>query len=149
MNDEVEILLRYCEEQWHHIRHLEDQRATFTNFVLVVTAGVIGFIVQQGLGKASLPLTTLLVIVGIYGAIASYKFYERYRLHQIREQHWLTRIHELNPNAKLLELDKVAIDKHNREFPRMSKLHVHTIWISFNVLIALLGIVMTIVAIVP
>ena len=46
---EINLLLRYCEEQWRHIRHLEDQRATFTNLVLVISVGVIGFIVQQGI----------------------------------------------------------------------------------------------------
>lgn len=144
MKDEIEILLRYCEEQWNHIRHLEDQRATFTNFVTVVTAGLLGFVVQQRLSKQSLPLTILVVILGITGAIASEKFYERYDLHKKHEEQWLSQINELVPQARLKELAKEASDKHNAEFSKMLvNLRVHHVWRIYHLLIALLGVAAT------
>jgi hypothetical protein len=67
----VEVLLRYYEEQWEQIRHLENQRATFINIVIVVSVGIVGFVMQQGLGPASIPLAVMLVVLGVYGSIAS------------------------------------------------------------------------------
>ena len=140
---EIDVLLRYCEEQWNHIRHLEDQRATFTNLVLVISVGVIGFIIQQGIGIAVVPLTIALIILGIYGAFASYKFYERYKLHKTHEELWLEEVDRLLPKAKLKKLAQEAVEKHKKRFRITWKVHVHIVWITFNILIALAGVLLT------
>ena len=140
---EVDVLLRYCEEQWNHIRHLENQRATFTNLVLVIAVGVIGFITQQGISIAILPLTIALIILGLYGAFASYKFYERYKLHKTLEDSWVGEVDRLLPKAKLKKLAAEASEKHKQRFRVTSRVHVHTVWITFNILIALAGILLT------
>ena len=143
---EINLLLRYCEEQWRHIRHLEDQRATFTNLVLVISVGVIGFIVQQGISIAVLPLTIALIVLGVYGAFASYKFYERYKLHKMHEDLWLDEVDRLLPKAKLKKLAQEAVEKHKQRFRIMWKIHVHTVWMAFNILIALAGVLLTLIS---
>ena len=148
MKAENEILLRYCEQQWNHIRHLEEQRATFTNLVTVIAAGILGFVTQQGLNIQSLPLIILLIILGIAGVIASAKFYERSQLHWKREYFWRNRINELNPNAKLVKLNDAAEEEHSKKRPIMYGFRVHILWVTFHALIALLGIIIAIVIIV-
>ena len=140
---EVDVLLRYCEEQWNHIRHLENQRATFTNLVLVIAVGVIGFITQKGISIAILPLTIALMVLGLYGAFASYKFYERYKLHKALEDVWLDEVDRLLPKAKLKKLGQQAGEQHKQRFRITSRVHVHTVWITFNILIALAGTLLT------
>ena len=142
-NAEIEVLLKYCEEVWNQVRHLENQRATFTNFMLVVSVGIIGFVMQNGLSTASLPLTIALVVLGFYGAIASYKFYERHQFHRSHSELWLAEINRQVAEAKFKKFAQLAFEKHNRQFPVMSKVHVHTLWITFNLLIVLAGILLT------
>lgn len=146
MESSLEILVRNYEQQLEHIRHLEDQRATFTNFVLVTSAVIAGFIVQEGLSLNSIPLSILLSIFGVFGTLASEKYYERYQLHNSLANNYYGKIDAMCKDVDLKELKKEAIDKHNKSH-HFSKLHVHTIWRSLNILIGLLGIALTVVAI--
>jgi purine-cytosine permease-like protein len=139
----VEVLLRYYEEQWEQIRHLENQRATFINIVIVVSVGIVGFVMQQGLGPASIPLAVMLVVLGVYGSIASQKFYERYGLHRRHAEKWLGQINHLVPNARLTALHKEAQKEHESKYRILSKIHVHIVWLTFNLLITIIGIGLT------
>jgi len=68
---EADILFKLYEEQWTQVRHLEDQRATVTNLIVVIASAILGFIVQQGLSIEILPVSLLLIVLGVYGALTS------------------------------------------------------------------------------
>ncbi|MGC1375218.1 MAG: hypothetical protein WA821_03290 [Anaerolineales bacterium] len=144
----VNVLLRAVDEQWNQIRHLEDQRATFTNIVIVVSVGIVGFIVQQGISIAIVPLAVMLIMLGLYGAIASAKFYERYRFHQKHAAFWNKRINQLAPKANLIELGELASKEHLSQYAFISKMRVNTIWTTFNIIIAIVGIALTILGLI-
>jgi hypothetical protein len=144
----VEVLLRYYEEQEEMIRHLENQRATFMNMMIVVSVGVIGFVVQQRLSHSSIPLTIMLIVIGIYDWIAVEKFYERYHLHRIHTEKWLTQINHLVPHAQLNNSHKEAVEQHNARYRVLSKLHTHTVWNIFNILIIIAGVLLTLYSLV-
>ena len=84
-------LLAYWKEHREQVRQSETQRSVLTNFVLVIVAGISGLIVQQRFDLETLPLSVLVVILGLYGALAAAKYHERadYHLSQARA---LTRV---------------------------------------------------------
>jgi hypothetical protein len=40
MANDTDVLLKLCEEHWTEMRHIEDQRATITNIVIIITSAV-------------------------------------------------------------------------------------------------------------
>jgi hypothetical protein len=147
MANDTDVLLKFCEQQWMEAKQAEDQRAAITNIVLLVASAILGFIAQNGLTSNTLPLTVLLTTLGIYGAIASEKLYERHQFHSARAWSWRERIDQLHPDAQLLKRKEEAVAKHSKKFPLMSKIRLHYLWFTFHGAIALIGIILTVIAI--
>jgi uncharacterized membrane protein len=147
VNDETEILITFIQQEWAQSRQAEDHRATITNWVITLTAAIVGFVVDKGLTRQTLPLTVMLIVLGAYGMLASMKLYERHLFNVARMREFRKRVDTLNPNAQLLQLLNDARKKHSDEHPRLMRLRFHTIWNWFHFLIILLGIVLTVIAI--
>ena len=71
MADETDVLLQLCNNEWEQSRHTEDQRATITNIILLIASVILGVVVQRGAQPEVLPLSILLIVLGIYGAVAT------------------------------------------------------------------------------
>lgn len=143
MADDTDILLQLCSNEWEQSRHLEEQRATITNIILLIASVILGFVAQKGTGYELLPLTILLIVLGVYGAIATEKLYERYTFHSERARHYLKRIDELHPTAQVWALRSQADAKHSAEAKRLVKLRLHALWTSLHVGISITGLVLT------
>jgi hypothetical protein len=63
------------------MRRSESQRAVLTNYILVIVAGVSGFLVQQQLRPITLPLSILVTVIGGYGAVIAANYHERANYH--------------------------------------------------------------------
>ena len=148
MADEANILLKFCENEWLQGRQSEDQRATMTNFIVIIAAAVLGFIVQMGFDTQALPLSILLIPLGAYGALVSAKLYERWHFSMRRARYWRKRINELYPDAQLLQLKEAADNEHKTKYNRFRRLRLNWLWLTLHILIALLGIVCSIVIII-
>ncbi len=143
MADETDILLNFCEEEWVQARQCEDQRAIITNIVLVITSAALGLLSQMGLSIEMLPVTIFLVILGIYGAFASQKYYERHQFHIERARAWRKRLEELHPKSQITKVREEANKKHSQKFKRLEKIHLHTLWFFLHLAITLMGIVLS------
>jgi hypothetical protein len=145
MADDTDVLLKMYDEQWTQARHIEDQRATITNIVVVIASAILGFIVQQGLSIEILPVTILLVVLGVYGAISSEKLYERFQFCVNRATVLRKRVDELHPNIKLVQLNKDFEAQHKKDYPRLSKVRLHYLWFFLHLAIALGGLILTVI----
>lgn len=145
MSDETEILLRLHEDQWTHARHSEDQRATVTNLVITLASAGIAFIAQTGLNPTKLPITVLLIILGLYGAFTSEKLSERSRYHIIRARLLRKRIDELYPDAKIEQLKEEAERYHKNRDSFLYDFKLHYLWLALHLAISLTGIILTII----
>jgi hypothetical protein len=144
--DDSEVLLKFYDEDWRQVRQSEDQRTAFSNITLLIASAVFGYLTQFGLSRNTLPLTVLLIVLGLFGAVASQKLYERSRLHMELAWAWQRRLSELHPD---IQLDRVkgAVEKTQRKrFPRLFRLRLHVVWIALQLSIALAGIILTIVS---
>jgi len=148
MADDSDVLLKFYEEQRIYGRQSEDQRATITNIVLIVASALLGFISQNKLFLTTLPLTILLIVIGIYGAVASEKLYERFQLHDKRSKKLRDQIDKIHPNAYSLKLIFEADREHKKEFPILQKLRLHYLWLILHLAIAVTGVILTIIVIV-
>jgi hypothetical protein len=132
--------LTFWAEHREQLRQSENQRATMTNFVIVIAAALAGVIVQLRLDARSLPLSILIVLLGLYGALSSAKYHERaeYHLRQARALTAVLRDTGQIPDAKAA-LD-AARDEHYRRYPRLSRIRLHLLWTGFHLAVALFGL---------
>jgi hypothetical protein len=148
MSSDFDILLKLNEDEWSLIRHYEDQRATVTNFVLAMASLAIGFLVQKGLALDTLPVAILLIVLGVYGAITVAKLYERTQYAAALAKSYMIRLSELYPSIGLEEFKNKVDVKHRSKFPITARLHMHHLWGTLHIVIALVGVVLTIVILV-
>ncbi|EKU98479.1 hypothetical protein Lepto7375DRAFT_7766 [Leptolyngbya sp. PCC 7375] len=143
MADEIDILLKFYEEDWQQARQAENQRTAITNITLIIVPALIGFVAQQGFGDNALPLTILLFILGIYGAITSQKLYERHCYFSDRSGLWRDRISELNLKLGIAQIRYDARLKHSRRFKRLEKVRLYSLWLVLHLFVSLAGLVLT------
>jgi hypothetical protein len=140
-----DAVLAYWKEHREQFRQSENQRAVLTNYVLVITAAVSGLIVQQRFNMRTLPLSVLIVVIGLYGALASAKYHERadYHLFQARA---LTRVlidagALVDSNAVLEEFRQT----HYRRYPRLRRIRLNWLWTGMHLGIAVFGAALVVV----
>ena len=100
--DVTKIVLSEIDRQWGQAKQSEDQRATLSNFIVVAAQG---FIVDKGFPKRAMVVAVCLTILGLFGAIAVAKYYERFRLSMTRVGRLREQLDGLYPQVKL-ELDR-------------------------------------------
>ena len=143
--DEKDILWKMYEENRSYARHHEQLRATGTSLLIAVGAGVIGLITHNRvLGYEELPLSVLLLVVGLFGAVFSAKHYERLRLHLTRAEQYLDALEEHCPDLNLVKLKRAGDRANAKRFPRLSKLRLNRFWGALHLFNALLGLALTI-----
>jgi hypothetical protein len=137
--------LEFWKEHREQLRQSETQRSVLTNFVLVIVAGISGLIVQQHYDLGTLPLSVLIVILGLYGALAAAKYHERANYH-LSQARGLTRAlvesGALPDNRELLAKYR---DDHYAAYPRLSRFRLHWTWTGLHLGIAVYGLVLIIV----
>lgn len=145
MAETLDILIKTLEQSWAQARQAEDQRAFLTNLIVLISAAIYGVLTQTGFATKALPLTIALVVLGLYGALASEKFYERYRHHIYRAGAIRRHLEELYPESQIEKLMTKADQEHAARYPLFAtKVHLHALWLVLHVLIAVSGIIYTI-----
>jgi hypothetical protein len=146
MTEPADVVLAYWRDHRDQLRQSENQRAVLTNYVLIIVAALSGFIVQQQLRPVTLPLSVLIVIIGLFGAVTVAKYHERavYHLSQARAlTRALVEAGQLLDNEAQLDVVRTA---HYRNYPRLHRLHLHRLWTGLHIGIALYGTALSIVA---
>ena len=142
MSGQEDSVLAYWKEHREQLRQSENQRAVLTNYVLVITAAISGFVVQQQFSPRTIPLSILIVIIGLYGAVSAAKYHERgdYHLSQARA---LTRV--LVEAGALTDATAVlqeARQAHYDKYPRLHRLRLYWLWTGLHLGITVYGAVL-------
>ncbi|GCE28077.1 hypothetical protein KDA_35610 [Dictyobacter alpinus] len=145
MNEAVEVLLRFIDQRYSQRRHHEDQRAAITGVVFVVAAAIQGALAQMGFNKNALTLALTLIILGIFGMIASAKLSQKCAWHDHMLAQLFRQLDEFIPELKVRDTHRTTREEYEKNHKLLLKIHAHDIWAVVNLLIALLGIVYTIV----
>jgi hypothetical protein len=158
MADETDVLLQLYAEERAQARQSETQRATLTNIVIIVAGASIAFISDQKLGNDALTLSIGIFVLGVFGAIANAKYFERWYRHWARAYAYRARLLALYPvideglrqysNKRTYKrTDKYEAEADERFwFSRRVKLYL--LWVGLNCLIALGGVLLTVIILV-
>jgi hypothetical protein len=146
MGDAADILLKQLEIENARELHIENQRAAMTNMILVIAAAAFGFIAQKGLGHRALVVTIPLIGLGLYGALASGKFYERFQLHASRAHKLRLRLDELTPGMGLQNTIGGGSAWSRAHHKILSRVRLHILWRTLHLSIAAAGMALTIAA---
>jgi len=156
MADTTDVLLHLIDENWTQARQSEDQRATMSNLIVIIAAALSGVVTQTGYTINSLPLAVLLIVLGVFGVVATAKFYERSQFHVRRARKLRHRLNELCTDAQIQILYSAADKDHEAKFkypiilrriPVVREIHLYQVWLSLHVFIALLGVIFTVIII--
>lgn len=140
-----DAVLAYWNENRAQFRQSESQRAVLTNYVLAIAAAISGLVVQQHFKLLTLPLSILVVLIGLYGALAAAKYHERanYHLSQARAlTQALVKSKDLPDNDPILSQYRT---QHYQEYPRLSRLRLHWLWTGLHLGVAAYGLVLVII----
>jgi uncharacterized membrane protein YdbT with pleckstrin-like domain len=75
-------LLAYWSEHREQLRQSQSQRGVLTNYMVAIAAAISGLVVQQHFRTETLPLSILVVLIGLYGVLAAAKYHERANYHR-------------------------------------------------------------------
>ena len=146
MADATDALLAMYESEMSLAKQAEDQRATFTNLVLIIASVILGLIPNSGgLVKANLPMTISLIVLGLYGAVVSQKLYERHRFHYGRARYYRRRINDLIPDANIRKLMDDAEEEHKKKFKGFYRVSLNRLWTLLHLAIAAVGLTLSII----
>lgn len=158
MADEVDVLLHLFEEEREQARQSENQRATLSNIIILVVGAGLAFVTNRGFGKSTLAISIPMVVLGLYGALATAKFFERWYRHWRRAYAYREQLFEKFPDidSKLRDYDDRATkdrgykfeEAAEKRFPRLSRVKVNRLWVGLHVAIAVGGTVLSVVILV-
>jgi len=144
MSEPSEVVLAYWGEHRQQFRQSESQRAVLTNFVLVITAGLSGFIVQRDFAMSTLSLAILIVVLGLYGALSAAKYHERANYHLAQARALTATLKEMGALAEDPRLDESRA-AHANAFPRLNRVRLHWLWTGLHLALAAYGIAICVV----
>jgi transposase len=147
VSDRTTAVLAYWTEHRVQLRQCEAQRSTLTNFLLVIVAGLSGFVVQQRFATPTVAVAILIVGLGVYGTLCTAKYHERAVYH-------LTQARALTQT--LVDLGALADEQHLADartahygaFPGLHKIRLHWLWTGMHLAVAGYGTVLAAVILV-
>lgn len=144
MNQSETAVLAYWGEHRDQLRQSETQRALLTNYLLVTAAALSALVVQQRFATETLPLSVLITLVGIYGAVSVAKYHERAEYH-LTQARALTRV--LTDMGALTGRDVLEDfrNRHYERYPRLHRVRLHTLWTGLHAGIAVYGITLVVI----
>lgn len=140
MADVTDVVIKMLDHQWAQAKQSEDQRSAMTNYVLFIAAALQGYIVQRNFDHFSLAVAIFLTLIGFYGAIFSYKYYERFRLAVSRVGRWMEKLEGMHTGSNLDAIERWADEKHKKRYPTLHRIRLHLLWLLFHSTIILVGI---------
>ena len=141
MNEENDILICMYQEHLKQARHQENQRSTMANLILIISTGLLGVIaLDKTFSFSDLPLAIFLFFLGLYGAIFTIKYYERFKLHYERSRNIRKEFDRRFKDLGISGLQKEADKKTKEFFPIMFKLRLYWLWISLLLIVSILGL---------
>ena len=139
MSPTESAVLEYWKEHREQLRQSENQRAVLTNYVLVVTAGLSGFVAQQKFAMTTLPVCVLISVLGLYGALSTAKYHERANYHLTQARALTRTLSSMGVLGSQSELDN-ARQLHRARFPRLYRIRLHMIWSGLHLGVAGFGV---------
>lgn len=152
-----EIILALSVEHMNELRHVEEHRQWIINLIVVVVSGSAAIGSSIGFSIASIPISILVISLGLFGIFATLKLYERQLWYQSRLKMLIEQLDNFQEGLDLRELyakHEIQHKQLNRSRSwdesiriKFSSIRMHILWVIFNFFVCLLGIAMLVVSI--
>ncbi len=152
-----EILLALLVEHMNELRHVEEHRQWIINLIVVVVSGSAAIGSSVGFSIASVPISILVIALGLFGIFATLKLYERQLWYQNRLKMLVEQLDDFQEGLNLKQLYEKHEAQHRHRHKgnswdesiriKFSSIRMHILWITFNFFVCLLGIAMLVVSI--
>jgi hypothetical protein len=137
----TDILLKELSESYASTRHIEQQRATMSNFLMIIAAALFAYIADQKFSLETIPISVFVAVLGLFGVFMSIKYGQRFHRHYAKVAFLRERLAEISPESRVLEIEKLARDRNKARYPffgqRISVVHL---WIMIHSVIFFIGI---------
>ncbi|MGW0580453.1 hypothetical protein ACWD25_31865 [Streptomyces sp. NPDC002920] len=144
MANDTDVLLELLKMQREEARHTENQRATLTNIVILVTAAGLGFLAQQGSLRMSwLGVTLPMLGLGAFGAVACWKYGERWAGYTSLAVPLLEAIGQRHDSLDLQTLRRSGRDEHDMRFRHIIRVEVWWLWVALHAGISTGGLILS------
>jgi len=146
--DKIDVIWLLYKDNVEQGRHHETQRSNVASVLVAVSAGLVALITQDKEVNASdLPLTTFLVVIGLFGILFSAKQYERFSAHMDRAREYRgaleSELTDRGTPTPIAQLKQHADEQSKRAHPVLNRLSLHWFWILLYFLITCLGGLLT------
>lgn len=144
MSDQGTAVLAYLNEHRQQLRQSETQRSVLTNYLLVIAAGLSGFIVQQHFSLGTLAVAVLIIGLGLYGALCTAKYHERAEYHLTQARALTQTLKDIGVLAHDPNLQP-ARERHYGKFTVLAKVRLHWLWTGLHLAVAAYGTVLAVI----
>jgi hypothetical protein len=108
---------------------------------------VSGLIIQQKFAFRTLPLTLLIAVVGLYGALSAAKYHERAEYHLSQARALTKRLEDVGALLDDPRLEEYRA-QHYRKYPRLHRLRLHWLWTGLHLGVAAYGFTLAVVVLI-
>ena len=142
---QIDILKTLYQENCIFARHHEQLRATITNFVIIVSAALIGLVTFDAqLSMKDLPVTLFIMILGGFGSVFSSKHYERIRLHLRRARKYREQLDKIVKDIDLTQLRDEANRENMEQYGKLAVMKLNNFWTALHLFISVIGLTLSI-----
>ncbi|MDJ0661724.1 MAG: hypothetical protein QNJ42_19895 [Crocosphaera sp.] len=119
--DQAEFYLSVYQDYREHARHSESTRETANNFMLAISAAIIGIMTyDEKLCRSDIPLSISLIVLGILGFLSSVAYTARYQRNRIRASYIKKEFDKLySSNNNKIESIQELKEKADTEYKEM------------------------------
>lgn len=143
------VLLLMWQEQRAQARQCENQRAVMTAVLSVVASLAVPYFAFHDNSVLQEALISLsLITLGIFGALTTAKYYERFKMHMDGAQAIRLRLDRLHPDLCLVKDWANNRTQHQRNFSTLYRIPLHYLWVLLHAGIATTGLTLTIIVII-
>lgn len=146
--DKEEFVWRMYQEDRNQARHHEVQRSSMSNLILAISGGILGLLTISELDSNAWPLSIMLALLGIFGAMFSAKQYERFCLHYRRAIAYRKKLEDHFQDIDFKEVRSIADSDHQQRAGVIHPLRLHWFGIALHILVACLGFLLIILLLV-
>jgi hypothetical protein len=136
----ADIWLQMWQDQRTQARQSENQRAVATGLVVALSVAAYGYIAfHHNPPLLSALIATVICALGLFGALAAAKYYERFVMHMDCAQAIRSRLDDLFPDLHLVEDWTKNRVRHKRKFAVLYQIRIHHLWVGLTLGLAVSG----------
>ncbi|WP_133512579.1 hypothetical protein [Candidatus Thiosymbion oneisti] len=138
--DEIQLLWAYYEDQRDNALKFDQQRTSVTGFSFLSAGALFAILANKGFGEYSAIVSIFLILLGIFGILATRELHERAEFNFSRARVALSKIEQKIGKSIFEEVKEEAKIEHQGTYRMAMRIRLHFLWMIPNIFITILGL---------